>query len=76
MKNLIPACKNVGTTHLTNGCFRLHPVEWNIGEVAGYLAAYCIREGVLPAEVWENEESFCRFRELLRERGIPTGWEL
>lgn len=76
MKNLIPACKNVGTTHLTNGCFRLHPVEWNIGEVAGYLAAYCIREGVLPAEVWENEESFCRFRELLRERGIPTAWEL
>jgi hypothetical protein len=25
--NLIPACKNIGTTHITNGCYRLHPVE-------------------------------------------------
>ena len=28
-ENLIPACKNIGTTHITNGCYRLHPVEWN-----------------------------------------------
>ncbi|MGG2474547.1 FAD-dependent oxidoreductase, partial [Rhizobium sp. BR5] len=34
--------KNIGTTHITNGCYRLHPVEWNIGEVAGMLAAYCL----------------------------------
>ena len=31
--------KNIGTTHITNGCYRLHPVEWNVGEVAGALAA-------------------------------------
>ena len=35
MENLLPAGKNIGTTHITNGCYRLHPVEWNIGEVAG-----------------------------------------
>ena len=35
MTNLLPAGKNIGTTHITNGCYRLHPVEWNIGEVAG-----------------------------------------
>ena len=35
MKNLLPAAKNIGTTHITNGCYRLHPVEWNIGEAAG-----------------------------------------
>ncbi|MCA9439078.1 MAG: FAD-dependent oxidoreductase, partial [Candidatus Omnitrophica bacterium] len=39
--NLLAACKNIGTTHITNGCYRLHPVEWNIGEAAGYLAAWC-----------------------------------
>ena len=34
-RNLLPAAKNIGTTHITNGCYRLHPVEWNAGEVAG-----------------------------------------
>src|SRR5262249_5740122 len=29
IENLLPACKNIGTTHITNGCYRLHPVEWN-----------------------------------------------
>ncbi|MET7402537.1 FAD-dependent oxidoreductase, partial [Dactylosporangium sp. NPDC005572] len=28
MENLLPASKNLGTTHITNGCYRLHPVEW------------------------------------------------
>jgi hypothetical protein len=28
-------------THITNGALRVHPVEWNIGEVAGMLAAVC-----------------------------------
>ena len=35
VENLLPACKNLGTTHITNGCYRLHPVEWGIGEAAG-----------------------------------------
>ena len=35
IENLLPACKNLGTTHITNGCYRLHPVEWAIGEAAG-----------------------------------------
>ena len=39
MENLLPAGKNLGTTHITNGCYRVHPVEWNIGESAGALAA-------------------------------------
>jgi FAD dependent oxidoreductase len=37
VENLLPACKNIGATHITNGCYRLHPVEWNIGEAAGSL---------------------------------------
>lgn len=39
LKNLLAGAKNIGTTHISNGCFRLHPVEWTIGEGAGnYLA--------------------------------------
>ena len=33
VENLLPGGKNLGVTHITNGAFRLHPVEWNIGEV-------------------------------------------
>ena len=42
VNNLIACSKNIGTTHITNGCYRLHPIEWNIGEVAGHLAATAI----------------------------------
>ena len=42
IENLLPACKNLGTTHITNGCYRLHPVEWAIGEAAGALVAFCL----------------------------------
>ncbi len=45
IENLLPAAKNIGTTHITNGCYRLHPVEWNVGEVAGELAAHCLDLG-------------------------------
>ena len=48
IENLLPAGKNIGTTHITNGCYRLHPVEWNIGEVAGALAAFCLDHAASP----------------------------
>ena len=32
----------------TNGCYRLHPVEWNIGEAAGQLAAFCMHGNHAP----------------------------
>ena len=44
MDNLLPANKNIGTTHITNGCYRLHPVEWSIGEAAGMLVAYALEK--------------------------------
>ena len=51
MENLLPAAKNIGTTHITNGCYRLHPVEWNIGEAAGQLAAFCMHGKHAPRQV-------------------------
>ena len=41
-ENLLPACKNLGVTHLINGCYRLHPIEWNIGESVASLVAFCV----------------------------------
>jgi hypothetical protein len=54
VENLLPACKNIGTTHLTNGCYRLHPVEWTIGEAVGELIAFCSSDKKKPRQVRED----------------------
>lgn len=75
MTNLIPACKNISVTHLSGGCYRLHPVEWNIGEVAGMLAMFALSEGVPIAEVRQNEMLFQKFAALLEANGIQRYWK-
>jgi hypothetical protein len=72
--NLIAGCKNIGTTHITNGCYRLHPVEWNIGEVAGLLAAHCLDTGLHPHDVQGTKELFGEFQKLVQKEGIETEW--
>jgi hypothetical protein len=74
MNNLIAANKNIGTTHITNGCYRLHPVEWNIGESAGSLAAYSIGKKIIPRAVREREDLLHEFQDLIRSQGIETQW--
>ena len=74
MRNLLAAGKNLGTTHISNGCYRLHPVEWNIGESAGLLAAYCLQNGREPAEVHESPERTADYQALLRAQGIEITW--
>ncbi|MCS6861547.1 MAG: FAD-dependent oxidoreductase, partial [Abditibacteriales bacterium] len=74
VENLLPACKNLGVTHITNGCYRLHPVEWNIGESAGLLAAFCLERNVRPRQVREDENLLRDFQTLLREQGIELEW--
>ncbi|MCJ9751659.1 FAD-dependent oxidoreductase [Neorhizobium sp. BETTINA12A] len=74
VKNLIPAGKNIGTTHITNGCYRLHPVEWNIGEVAGMLAAHCLDKNLTPHQVQENDEKLQNFQRELTREGIEMRW--
>jgi hypothetical protein len=74
MENLLPACKNLGVTHITNGCYRLHPVEWNIGEAAGALAAFCVAKEVKPREVREKAELLAEFQGLLTGQGFELAW--
>ena len=70
--NLIAGAKNIGTTHITNGCYRLHPIEWNIGEAAGALAAFALEERVPPTAV--REHSLDRFQRRLQDAGVPIEW--
>lgn len=74
MENLIPACKNIGTTHITNGCYRLHAIEWSIGESAGMLASYAIKKKVIPHQVRQKKELLSEFQNLIRSQGIETHW--
>lgn len=74
VKNLLAAGKNIGVTHITQGCYRLHPVEWNIGEAAGYLAAYCVEHGLQPTEVRKDKEELREFQALLTQQGIELDW--
>jgi hypothetical protein len=64
--NFLPAGKNLGVTHLTNGAFRLHPVEWNVGEAAGMIAALYLEGGSFP--------SAGNVQAGLAERGVPLVW--
>jgi hypothetical protein len=74
MTNLLPGAKNIGTTHLTNGCYRLHPVEWNIGEAAGSLAAFCLERGKRPHEVNQGADLRKDFQKLLEQNGVELAW--
>ncbi|MBO0993200.1 FAD-dependent oxidoreductase [Bacillus sp. SD088] len=74
MENLLPACKNIGTTHITNGSYRLHPVEWNIGEAVGYLASYCLEKKIPPRNVRSNQQHLNDYQKLLTQEGIELTW--
>ena len=74
VENLLPACKNLGTTHITNGCYRLHPVEWAIGEAAGALAAYCLEQKESPRGVRNSTRRLTAFQSRLVTQGVEIAW--
>ncbi|MFN2136330.1 MAG: FAD-dependent oxidoreductase [Candidatus Promineifilaceae bacterium] len=73
--NLLPGGKNLGVTHITNGCYRLHPVEWNVGEASGALAAYCLAHDLLPRQVRGSRRLLEDFQAMLvEELGFELAW--
>jgi len=74
LENLLPACKNIGTTHITNGCYRLHPVEWNIGESVGHLIAFCQRHQEPPRKVRNSPVLLQQLQKQLVQAGIELEW--
>ena len=75
MENLLPAAKNIAATHITNGCYRMHPIEWNVGEAAGALAAYCLDNGLTPRQVRNTPARLADFQRMLGGRlGFVLAW--
>ena len=74
IENLLPACKNIGTTHVTNGAYRLHPIEWNVGEVAALLADRCLRRERTPQALHADPGEVSSFQDELVRHGIELAW--
>ena len=74
VENLLPGCKNLGVTHITNGCYRLHPVEWNIGESAGLLAAFALQRKKIPVRVRNQKPLLSDFQKFIQQQGVETTW--
>lgn len=74
VENLLPACKNLGVTHVTNGAFRVHPTEWNIGESAGALAAFCLAGKLTPRQVRNTPSHLADFQRELERQGVDLDW--
>ncbi|MFG6117927.1 FAD-dependent oxidoreductase [Thalassobacillus sp. B23F22_16] len=74
VKNLIAAGKNISVTHITQGCYRLHPVEWNIGESAGFLAGYCLDHQIEPKQLYNEETHVSDFQDFIKGHGVEIEW--
>jgi hypothetical protein len=74
VENLLPGGKNLGVTHITNGAFRVHPVEWNIGEAAAILAVFCLERQSTPRAVRSHPNVLEEFQALLRREGVELSW--
>jgi hypothetical protein len=66
VSNLLAAGKNLGVTHLTNGAFRLHPIEWNIGEASAVIASLALGKSRFP-DTFEVQKE-------LAAAGVPLVW--
>ena len=73
-ENLLAAAKNLGVTHITNGCYRLHPVEWNTGESAALLAVRAIQLKTEPRRIRNNQKLRAEFQDWIQAQGVEIAW--
>jgi len=73
-ENLLAGCKNIGTTQITNGCYRLHPIEANVGEAAGAFIAYALELNRSPQEIYRERQLICAFQKRLTKAGFELHW--
>ncbi|KTS12809.1 FAD-dependent oxidoreductase [Microbacterium testaceum] len=74
VRNLLAAGKNIGTTHITNGCYRLHPVEWAIGEAAGHAAAFSVVNATEPHAIHADADKLAEVQARLVRDEVELHW--
>ena len=71
---LILSAKSIGTTHITNAAYRMHPIEWAIGEASGFLAVFSVWANVQPRIVVETLPLLRKLQGFMTRNGIPIFW--
>ena len=74
LDNLMAVGKAMGTTHITNGAYRLHPTEWAAGEAAGMTLAWALEHSVKPAAIDRDPVQMRGLQRTLVQRGHPIFW--
>ena len=72
--NLLAAAKDIGTTHITNGAYRLHPTEWAIGVAAAATVVWSIDHHVTPTEIDADSTQRLGLQRWLVQHGQPIFW--
>lgn len=72
--NIIPAAFDIGASRLAAASARTHPIEWLMGELAGHLAAFCLRHNVTPLQVDTTPALLHALQARLQADGIPNRW--
>jgi hypothetical protein len=75
VENVLPGGKSLGVTHVTNGAYRVHPVEWNVGESAGLLTVFCLAKQESPRAVRNRPPLLEAFQRFVRDEGIELAWQ-
>ncbi len=55
ISNLLAAGKTTATTYITNAAYRLHPIEWVSGTIAGYTASYALSHRLQFSDLFEKD---------------------
>ncbi|MGB3138377.1 MAG: FAD-dependent oxidoreductase, partial [Nodosilinea sp.] len=71
---LVLSSKSIGTTHITNAAYRMHPMEWAIGEASGFLAVFAVWTGLEPRQLAAEEHYIRKIQGFMARSGIPIFW--
>lgn len=71
---LVLSAKSIGTTHITNAAYRMHPMEWAIGEASGCLAVFAYWMGIEPRDLAAQEAAIRKIQGYLTRHGVPIFW--
>ena len=72
--NLLAVGKTIGTTHITNGAYRLHPTEWATGEAVGATLVWSLDHKITPTKLDSDPAQMQKLQLALLRRGHPIFW--
>lgn len=72
--NLMAVGKAMGTTHITNGAYRLHPTEWASGEAVGKALEWSLDRRTTPAKLDADTAQLRQLQLELVHSGHPIFW--